>query len=150
MQMLVSLARLVFHIYIYFHIFHQNNLVAKLCGPLTIDPDESFLYIIIFIELVQCFYPLLSKFFELTRMRKLGLELKKSSLSSKYIFILCLKLMIIFGTLHRWKYYLHVIFLELIIFGANQLIDSFGSSQVALGLYRYAKSLKSFSSIHSP
>ena len=110
-RLLTSTIRLMLSFGAFYSFFNDPGLNAQICGPLAIPIDQSFFGIVIGIEALRIFYPVIFKIAEnIYSPSSFQVKLTKNYFL-KYLLVLILKLLIIFGQTHRWKYYIHVFIL---------------------------------------
>ena len=106
-RLLTSIIRLSLSIAVFYSFFHDPGLDTQICGPLAIPIDNSFFYAVVLIEIFRIFYPLIFKVAEKI-YSPYSFQVKLTKIYFwKYLLVLMLKMLIIFGQTHRWKYYLH-------------------------------------------
>lgn len=136
-----AVVRLLFNLVIVLAVFHNGELMERVCGPFTLAPAPRvhLMTLIIVLEVVRVFYFLLAAALEQVPFLKSGVAWVKSLTSLKYILILVLKCLLIFEETHRRKYYLHTLLLELSIVMVAVVLDCFRRENVPSIPYRFQR-----------
>ena len=99
--------RMLTSVIIFSGVFYDQGFYNELCGELAIPANPNFLFNIIIIEVVASQYPLLANS---KLLRNNGfLQGLAQNYIAKNIFIFVLKLTLIFGQVHRIRFYIHVL-----------------------------------------
>lgn len=132
------LIRLLFNCSVYLRIFVDHDFTEELCGPLAIPIDTALFQKVITIELAYYAWPFLLLFGFLFAARNSSLLRINGLRTPKVIFILILKLSIIFWQPQRSKYYLIVFIIEQLLLSFTFVFD-FMHPKVIYFLLRFQK-----------
>lgn len=120
-----ELTRLLLNSAIVISIFKNPELMEHICGPFTfpIVEKEHLIVYIIAVEVVRVCYRMLAGVSAKLPVLKWMPGYVGDMLTVKYLFVLVLKIVLIFEEQHRKKFYLHSFLLEGVILATAILFD---------------------------